>query len=710
MGGHPPTSGSGARDLTGPAGTRRVALRRVIRRWGSSVAEGSESAVPRVDPRPDPRPWAPSRWRVRTKVVAVVLVPLLLALVLAAVTVGNQLAERSALQQVAAGNRLSGTVAGLVDALQIERSEATAFVAADRRPDRTSLDLAADRVDRAVGALRDAGPSVTELDPGVQDRYAVALARLDGLGRCGRPRSRPGTRPPASSRRTRASSSPCSTSPATSPGRQARPPSYARRRAWPPWAGRRSRPRSSTPCSWSRPPGGRSRRGTARPWPARWPSRPPPPRSSRRGRRPRRSRSSRTPWPGRRSTSASGSADRAAARRRRPAAGCRPRRLGPRRGRHPRGDAHRRDRPVHRARGHGRRARLPRRHHGAGRGPRRRPRGPARRPAGGADRGLVNHAAAAPALLGARRGRTPPPHVDPASRGGERGRGGHRRRAGPDPHRRGGRGGGPRVRPRPPRGRAAGRRAGPAARQLNALFVNLSRRSQGLVERQLLVIDPSRAGRRTRTSCELFALDHLATRLRRNGENLLVLARLGAGAGWHRARAGDRPDPRGGRGDRGLHARRRPSRAGRRPRRPRDDLTHLLAELLDNATTYSPPARRWWSAPRARPTAGWSSRSPTRAWAWTPTSSPRRTPGSSVPSLLDSAVPGQFGLFVVGARARQTSWPGRSPGTTEGSRRACRCPPGCSSGPYGSPSRTRWSRSRAPIRPAIRWASRTAIP
>lgn len=146
------------------------------------MAEGSESAVPRVDPRPDPRPWAPSRWRVRTKVVAVVLVPLLLALVLAAVTVGNQLAERSALQQVAAGTRLSGTVAGLVDALQIERSEATAFVAADRRSDRTPLDLAADRVDRAVGALRDAGPSVTDLDPGVQDRYAVALARLDGLG------------------------------------------------------------------------------------------------------------------------------------------------------------------------------------------------------------------------------------------------------------------------------------------------------------------------------------------------------------------------------------------------------------------------------------------------------------------------------------------------------------------------------------------------
>ncbi|WP_328301800.1 sensor histidine kinase [Actinomycetospora sp. NBC_00405] len=134
-----------------------------------------------ADSRSRPAPWAPGRWRVRTKVVAVVLVPLLLALVLATVTVGNQLAERSALQQVAAGTRLSGMVAGLVDALQVERSEATAFVAAGRRSDRTPLDLATDRVDRAVVGLRDAAPSVSDLDPGVQDRYDVAVARLDGL-------------------------------------------------------------------------------------------------------------------------------------------------------------------------------------------------------------------------------------------------------------------------------------------------------------------------------------------------------------------------------------------------------------------------------------------------------------------------------------------------------------------------------------------------
>jgi signal transduction histidine kinase len=60
---------------------------------------------------------------------------------------------------------------------------------------------------------------------------------------------------------------------------------------------------------------------------------------------------------------------------------------------------------------------------------------------------------------------------------------------------------------------------------LNAMFVNLSRRSQTLVERQLGIIesleqseqDPDRLS-------TLFRLDHLATRMRRNSENLLVLA------------------------------------------------------------------------------------------------------------------------------------------------------------------------------------------
>jgi signal transduction histidine kinase len=60
---------------------------------------------------------------------------------------------------------------------------------------------------------------------------------------------------------------------------------------------------------------------------------------------------------------------------------------------------------------------------------------------------------------------------------------------------------------------------------LNAMFVNLSRRSQSLIERQLGIIDSlEQSEQDPERLSTLFRLDHLATRMRRNSENLLVLA------------------------------------------------------------------------------------------------------------------------------------------------------------------------------------------
>jgi signal transduction histidine kinase len=60
---------------------------------------------------------------------------------------------------------------------------------------------------------------------------------------------------------------------------------------------------------------------------------------------------------------------------------------------------------------------------------------------------------------------------------------------------------------------------------LNAMFVNLSRRSQSLIERQISLIDSLEQGEQdSNRLSSLFRLDHLATRMRRNSENLLVLA------------------------------------------------------------------------------------------------------------------------------------------------------------------------------------------
>ncbi|GGO15517.1 hypothetical protein GCM10010116_31270 [Microbispora rosea subsp. aerata] len=76
--------------------------------------------------------------------------------------------------------------------------------------------------------------------------------------------------------------------------------------------------------------------------------------------------------------------------------------------------------------------------------------------------------------------------------------------------------------------REAIRLAGDEARlrsNVNAMFVNLSRRTQTLVERQIALIDGLEQGEQDEERlANLFKLDHLATRMRRNSENLLVLA------------------------------------------------------------------------------------------------------------------------------------------------------------------------------------------
>ncbi|WP_432931217.1 sensor histidine kinase [Microbispora sp. CA-135349] len=76
--------------------------------------------------------------------------------------------------------------------------------------------------------------------------------------------------------------------------------------------------------------------------------------------------------------------------------------------------------------------------------------------------------------------------------------------------------------------REAIRLAGDEARlrsNVNAMFVNLSRRTQTLVERQITLIDGLEQGEQDEQRlANLFKLDHLATRMRRNSENLLVLA------------------------------------------------------------------------------------------------------------------------------------------------------------------------------------------
>ena len=71
---------------------------------------------------------------------------------------------------------------------------------------------------------------------------------------------------------------------------------------------------------------------------------------------------------------------------------------------------------------------------------------------------------------------------------------------------------------------------------VNAMFVNLSRRSQSLVERQIRLIDDLEQGEQdSERLANLFQMDHLATRMRRNSENLLVLAGHDVARRWTHA-------------------------------------------------------------------------------------------------------------------------------------------------------------------------------
>jgi signal transduction histidine kinase len=126
---------------------------------------------------------------------------------------------------------------------------------------------------------------------------------------------------------------------------------------------------------------------------------------------------------------------------------------------------------------------------------------------------------------------------------------------------------------------------------INAIFTNLSRRNQSLIEGQLTLITDLENNEADPDQLEnLFKLDHLATRMRRNGENLLVLAGEEPGRRW------DQPVPlvdvlRAASSEVEQYERIEISGVPEADIHGRavTDLVHLLAELLENATTFSSP-------------------------------------------------------------------------------------------------------------------------
>jgi signal transduction histidine kinase len=129
---------------------------------------------------------------------------------------------------------------------------------------------------------------------------------------------------------------------------------------------------------------------------------------------------------------------------------------------------------------------------------------------------------------------------------------------------------------------------------INSIFVNLSRRSQALVERQLALIDRLEQDEQDPDQlASLFELDHLATRMRRNSESLLVLS--GSGLSRQLSRPVPASEVVGAAVSEVEHYARievvsAPDVTVQG--RAVSDLVHLIAELLDNATFFSEPDKK----------------------------------------------------------------------------------------------------------------------
>lgn len=123
------------------------------------------------------------------------------------------------------------------------------------------------------------------------------------------------------------------------------------------------------------------------------------------------------------------------------------------------------------------------------------------------------------------------------------------------------------------------------------VFLNIAHRSQTVVHRQLELLDEAESTQEDPTLLDIFfRLDHLATRERRNAENLIILAGGEPGRGWRnpvqllevvRSSVSEAVDFSR------VKIVRAPDLmvAGSSVA----DLVHLLAELIDNAANFSPP-------------------------------------------------------------------------------------------------------------------------
>ena len=187
---------------------------------------------------------------------------------------------------------------------------------------------------------------------------------------------------------------------------------------------------------------------------------------------------------------------------------------------------------------------------------------------------------------------------------------------------------------------------------VNQVFRNISMRSQSLLHRQLALLDTMERGTANPAAlAELFRLDHLTTRMRRHAEGLIILSGASPGRGWRapvpvvdilRAAVAEVEDYT--RVD--VVSESRDLIVGSAV----SDIIHLVAELVENATVFSPPNTRI-EVRADRVGAGLVAEIEDRGLGLTEAERADINERLSAAPAFDLANSQQLGLFVVGRLA-----------------------------------------------------------
>jgi HAMP domain-containing protein len=195
--------------------------------------------------------------------------------------------------------------------------------------------------------------------------------------------------------------------------------------------------------------------------------------------------------------------------------------------------------------------------------------------------------------------------------------------------------------------RVAGREAA-LRRSVGDMFLNLARRSQSLIERQLEVIDELEvSGSDAEVRAGLGELDHLATRMRRNAENLIILSGSEPSRRWRgpidltevvQASVEEVKE----------HTRVEllPLDQVQLAGHAAADVMHLLAELIENAVTFSAPGTKALVAGQPLP-AGYLVEIEDQGLGMTDEQLVKVNQRLATPPDIDFALAKMLGFFVV---------------------------------------------------------------